>query len=108
MINRRDLLKYGSSSLFSTLLINSCHPRTYPPNIIVLIADDWRWNSFGFLDKLIQTPNIDRLANQGTVYLNNFVTTAICATSTSIFTGLYARCHQIWDNDNSIKIGSMA
>jgi arylsulfatase A-like enzyme len=103
VINRRDLIKYGTSSLFSTVLLNSCQSKTIPPNIIVLIADDLRWDCMGIFNKIIQTPNLDKLAHQGIVYLNNFVTTAICATSrASIFTGLYARHHQIWDFETAL------
>ncbi|MCP5395274.1 MAG: sulfatase-like hydrolase/transferase [Sphingomonadaceae bacterium] len=46
----------------------------------------------------MQTPNIDRLARQGVVFDNCFVTTSICCTSrASIQTGTYARRHGVWD-----------
>ena len=102
-IARRDFIKYGSSSLVGTVLLNSCQGsnnqnQALRPNIIVLIADDLRWDCIGKFNQIIQTPNLDRLADRGTVYLNNFVTTSICPTSrASIFTGLYARHHGIWD-----------
>ncbi|MGL6339311.1 MAG: sulfatase-like hydrolase/transferase, partial [Waterburya sp.] len=109
MIKRRDFIKYGSGSLVSTSLLNSCQHNasqnvdTNPPNLIILIADDLRWDCMGIFNPIIQTPNLDKLANQGVVYLNNFVTTAICATSrASIFTGLYAHSHQIWDFDTAL------
>jgi arylsulfatase A-like enzyme len=39
---------------------------------------------------IIQTPNIDQLARQGTLFQNNFCATAICCTSrANIFTGRY-------------------
>ena len=47
-------------------------------------------------NRVIQTPNMDRLAAEGVRFRNNFVTTSICAVSrASFFTGLYARCHGI-------------
>ena len=47
---------------------------------------------------IIHTPHLDRLAAEGVLFRNNFVTTSICAVSrASIFTGLYARCHGIHD-----------
>lgn len=67
------------------------------PNIIVIVTDDQRWDMLGAAgNSIIQTPNMDRLANEGTLFENHFVTTSLCAPSrTSIFTGLYASCHGI-------------
>jgi arylsulfatase A-like enzyme len=68
-----------------------------PPNILFLLTDDQRWDTLGILgNDVVQTPNIDRLAREGVLFENNFVTTSICAVSrASIFTGLYARCHGV-------------
>jgi arylsulfatase A-like enzyme len=72
---------------------------TAPPNIIFLLTDDQRWDSLGCMgNPIIRTPNIDQLASNGVTFSNHFVTTSICMTSrASIFTGLYARAHQIND-----------
>ncbi|NJQ96663.1 MAG: sulfatase-like hydrolase/transferase [Hydrococcus sp. CSU_1_8] len=58
-----------------------------------------RWDALGAMgNRIIRTPNLDRLAYEGVLFLNNFVTTSICPTSrASIFTGQYGRRHQIWD-----------
>ena len=105
-IARRDFIKYALGSSISTTLLNSCQDQNVDldrPNIIVLIADDLRWDCLGRFNKIIQTPNLDRLGDQGIVYLNNFVTTSICPTSrASIFTGLYARSHEIWDFETNL------
>lgn len=68
-----------------------------PPNLLFLLTDDQRWDTLGILgNNAIQTPNLDRLASEGVLFENNFVTTSICPVSrASIFTGLYARCHGI-------------
>lgn len=62
------------------------------PNIIFLLADDMRWDAAGFAgNEVIETPNLDQLAREGTVFREAFVTTAICAVSrASIFAGQYA------------------
>jgi len=72
---------------------------TSRPNIIFLLADDQRWDTIGtYGNPHIHTPNLDRLAEEGTVFDYAFVTTSICATSrASILTGQYARRHRIWD-----------
>ncbi|MDZ7720805.1 MAG: sulfatase-like hydrolase/transferase [Balneolaceae bacterium] len=62
------------------------------PNILVVYVDDLDQRTFGFMDNpIIQTPNIDRLAGEGVVFKNAFVTTATCITSRGNFmTGRYA------------------
>ncbi len=68
-----------------------------PPNILFLLTDDQRWDTIGAMgNSIVKTPNMDRLARDGVMFRNNFVTTSICAVSrASFFTGLYARCHGI-------------
>lgn len=68
------------------------------PNILLLLADDLRYDGVGYLNQEVCTPNIDRLAREGVRFHNSFVTTSICCTSrASIFTGTYARRHGVWD-----------
>ncbi len=69
------------------------------PNIIMLLADDQRWDTLGCMgNKIIKTPNIDQLASQGIVFDNVFVTTSICMTNRAcIFTGQYGSRHGIID-----------
>ncbi|AWI09045.1 hypothetical protein CKA38_07140 [Ereboglobus luteus] len=65
----------------------------------MILADDARFDEFGYAgNKIIQTPNIDKLAARGVVFNNAYVTTAICVVSrASIFTGQHARAHGIWN-----------
>jgi arylsulfatase A-like enzyme len=69
------------------------------PNLIVLVTDDQRWDTLGCMgNRIIETPNIDRMAAAGVVFTNHFVTTSICMSSrASLFTGLYLRSHRIND-----------
>jgi arylsulfatase len=69
------------------------------PNLLFLLTDDQRWNALGCMgDRSIQTPNLDRLAGQGVLFQNHFVTTSICCVSrASIFTGQFERRHGIGD-----------
>ena len=59
------------------------------PNIVVLIADDWSWPHASVLGaKAVKTPNFDRIANEGTLFENAFVSTPSCTPSRlSILTG---------------------
>lgn len=52
-------------------------PVSRPPNIVIILADDMGFSDPGFMGGRIDTPNLDRLARQGTV-LPNFYNEAKC------------------------------
>jgi arylsulfatase A-like enzyme len=58
------------------------------PNILLIISDDQGFGDFGFTgNKLVCTPNLDRLAGRSAVY-RNFVVAAACSpTRSALFTG---------------------
>lgn len=67
------------------------------PNIIFLLTDDQRWDALGYAgNDIIKTPNMDKLASEGVLFKNAYVTTPICAVSrASIMSGQYSRKHGI-------------
>jgi len=67
------------------------------PNIIFILTDDQRWDSVGFMgQKIGKTPHLDQLAQQGTVFENAFVTSAICTPSrASYMLGQFERKHGV-------------
>jgi arylsulfatase A-like enzyme len=69
------------------------------PNFIFILTDDQRFDSLGCMgNALIRTPNIDRLAKNGVLFTNHFVTTPICSVSrASIFLGQHLKRHRIGD-----------
>lgn len=71
-----------------------------PPNIIVILVDDMRWDDYASGGhNYIQTPNIDRLAKEGTSFKNAFAVTPLCSPSRSSFlTGQYPHTNGITDN----------
>ncbi len=69
------------------------------PNVIIFLLDDVGFAQIGSFGGLIETPNIDRLAEGGLRY-NNFHTTALCSPSrASLMAGR---------NPHSIGLGSHA
>jgi len=93
-----NMLKYYGATLFILLFFSNCtigQPKKQAPNILFFLIDDIRNTSLGcYGHPIIQTPNIDKLANKGTRFTNAFVTTSICAASrASILTGLYESTH---------------
>lgn len=61
------------------------------PNLILIIADDMAWDDCGACGHPnIQTPNIDKLAEDGMMFHQAFLTTSSCSPSrSSIITGTY-------------------
>jgi len=73
---------------------------TSRPNIVFVLVDDLRWDELGIAGHpFIRTPNIDRIAKEGTLFRNAFVTTPLCSPSRAAFlTGQYAHANGITDN----------
>lgn len=77
-----------------------------PRNIIFVIVDDLRYDAMGFLQPQLKTPNIDRMAREGTYFPNAVVTSSLCSPSrATILTGQTARNHKVVDNNNSSEDG---
>lgn len=92
-------LWFAAALVAGALHVASAADKPARPNIIFLLSDDQRWNALGCMgDPSVQTPNIDRLAKQGVMFRNHFVTTSICCCSrASIFTGQYVSRHGVGD-----------
>jgi N-acetylglucosamine-6-sulfatase len=73
---------------------------TSRPNIIFILTDDHRWDHLGCTGHpYLQTPHLDRLASQGILFENSFVTTSLCSPSRASFlTGQYAHTHGVKNN----------
>ncbi|AYQ35980.1 sulfatase-like hydrolase/transferase [Runella sp. SP2] len=60
------------------------------PNILWITCEDMSYHLGSFGSKLVQTPQLDQLAAEGTRYTNAFATAGVCAPSRSaIITGMY-------------------
>ena len=70
------------------------------PNILFIMSDDHAYQAISAYDKsLIETPNIDRIANEGILFTNASVTNSICAPSrATILTGKHTHIHGKKDN----------
>ena len=78
----------------------STEQETPPPNLIVVLVDDLRWDEIGAAGHpFMQTPNIDRIAAEGAYFANAFTIAPLCSPSRASFlTGLYPHTHGIIDN----------
>lgn len=53
-----------------------------PPNVVLILADDLGWGDVGFNGRTEwATPNLDRLAGQGTVFKRWYTAAVVCAPS---------------------------
>jgi N-acetylglucosamine-6-sulfatase len=70
------------------------------PNIIFILVDDLRWDGLGCTGhRYAKTPNIDRVAREGAMFRNFFVSIPLCSPSRGSFlTGQYAHTHGVLDN----------
>lgn len=70
------------------------------PNFLFVLVDDLRYNATGYAGHpFVKTPNIDRIAREGAIFDNAFVTTPLCSPSRASFlTGRYVRSHGVLDN----------
>src|SRR4051812_19491725 len=96
-LSRRDLLKttaLGSIALAAGVAGEDDlfgQPRTAPPNIVFIMADDLGYADVGCYGRPdLKTPNIDRIAAKGVRLLQGYANSAVCsATRTALITGRY-------------------
>ena len=71
----------------ASILVSAPVAASKRPNIVVIVADDLGWADVGYHGGNIDTPSLDKLAEQG-VQLNRFYTTPICSpTRAALMTG---------------------
>jgi len=55
------------------------------PNILFIMTDDHSYQTLSAYDnRFIETPNLDRIAKEGMLYTNSFVSNSICAPSRAV------------------------
>ena len=71
------------------------------PNIVVVLADQWRAQAFGFAgDPNVRTPNFDRLAGESVRFVNAVAGMPVCSpTRASLLTGQRPLTHGVFLND---------
>ena len=81
------------------------------PNIVFIMSDDHAYQAVsaygGEIGRLAPTPNIDRIARNGAIFLNSYVTNSLCGPSrATMLTGRFSHMHGFTKNgqkfDNSM------
>ncbi|MHC4726369.1 MAG: sulfatase family protein [Planctomycetota bacterium] len=99
-MNRRDFIRSlggGTLSLLGAATLGSCAQTMSPrkpkkqPNILFCLADDWSWPHASIAgDKVVKTPTFDRVAREGVLFENAFVSSPSCTPSRgAILSGQY-------------------
>jgi arylsulfatase A-like enzyme len=110
---RRDFLRMAGIAA-GGLVLDGCRMPTNDresrrPNVVVVFTDDQRWDCVGLMAKPLlgmKTPNLDRLAREGALFENMFVTTSLCSPSRASFlSGLYAHSHGVMNNFTDYPAG---
>jgi len=88
-----------------------------PPNILILITDDQRWDAMGVVQReqgdksrfpWFATPNMDRLAAEGVRFRNAMVVNSLCSPSRACFlTGRYNHFNGIANNNTAFPTNSV-
>ncbi len=94
-------------SILMTFVFFGCEQTTEndrkdsPPNIVFIMSDDHAYQAISSYDgRLNQTPNIDRLAEEGMRFTQSFVTNSICGPSRAVMlTGKYSHINGHIDNN---------
>ncbi|MFC1607775.1 sulfatase [Candidatus Latescibacterota bacterium] len=98
-MNRRDFVHsvaaLGATAIGTGTTASNAEADQKRPNIIFILTDDQRWDTMGCTgNPIIQTPSLDRLAQEGVRFSNAFVTSPACAPNRAcLLTGLYERTH---------------
>src|SRR5690606_36616168 len=94
--------------LFLTFVFSVTAQVQKKPKILIIVSDDHAYQSINILGAPVQaSPNIDRIAREGAIFANSYVTSSICGPSRAmLLTGKYSHKNGFKDNKNSNFNGS--
>ncbi|MDA9260350.1 sulfatase-like hydrolase/transferase [Puniceicoccaceae bacterium] len=86
-----DLGSATASFVRAKVEVAETTPTNRPPNIILFLTDDLGWGDLAFKDHpYLITPNLDRMAEQGTVFDQFYASSPVCSpTRAGFMTGRY-------------------
>ncbi|MEM9887878.1 MAG: sulfatase-like hydrolase/transferase [Bacteroidota bacterium] len=87
-------------SILSTLSLLSCQQDAPPPpNILFILADDLGYHDLSVMgSEYYETPNIDRIAQEGMIFTQGYAASRVCSPSrASIMSGKFTVRHGITD-----------
>jgi len=104
-LGRAASIGAGAWALGALPFLARCAPalRRDRPNIVFIFSDDHAPHAISaYGSRINRTPNIDRIANEGAIFLNSFCTNSICAPSRAVvLTGKYSHVNGKVDNSST-------
>jgi len=102
-MKRRDFLKSAGLGAAAAALGRRLPAAPKParrPNVVFILTDDQRGDQMSCAGHpFLKTPHLDRIAAEGAMFANMFVTTSLCSPSRASFlSGLYAHTHGVVNN----------
>src|SRR5437588_1213459 len=99
---RRDFLTTAAGFTCAPAVLAQ---RARRPNVLFLLADEWRAQSTGYNgDVNVRTPVLDRLASESVSFQNAVSGTPVCCPyRASLLTGQYPLTHGVFINDVELK-----
>jgi arylsulfatase A-like enzyme len=90
---------YLMSAAFASIAAISCTKEKPKPNVLFILADDYGYHDMSCTgSKFYETPNIDKIANQGVRFSNGYATCQVSSPSrASIMNGQFPARHGITD-----------
>lgn len=105
-ITRRELLRLGAGVGAATVvggpmlgrLLAAADPNKRPPNILLIYIDDLGWKDVSYMgSKYYETPNVDKLAASGVVFMQAYSNGPSCAPSRAcLMSGQYGPRHGVY------------
>lgn len=88
MLTRRSALRTAAGAIASAALAPA---QRRPPNVLFILADDMGWGDLScYGNPRIKTPNLDKLAEEGTLFTQFYVNGSVCSPTRSAFmTGMF-------------------
>lgn len=101
-MKRRDFLKTAARTAAAPLF---AAPRGRQPNLLFIIADEWRAQATGYNgDPNVTTPALDKLAKESLTFDNATSNCPVCCPArASIMTGQYPLTNGVFINDVELK-----
>ena len=99
------LLASCSQTMSPLAMLHADEPRAQRPNVLFIAVDDLRPELGCYGNKIVKTPNIDRLAARGMVFNRAYVQQAVCSPSrTSLLTGRRPDATKVWDLETHFRV----
>ncbi len=85
--------------------LNTARPTAGPPNIVIVMADQWRGQDLGYMgNRQVITPNLDKLASESVNARMCMAEVPVCGPSrASMLTGQHALTHGVFYNDRPLQ-----